>query len=76
MAELVAEVASGGTPLLRTTTLGEYLDRWLDHITPTRSPTTGRGYRFNVKRITAKLGHVQRGKLTAHHLDRGVEGIR
>jgi integrase len=70
LAELVADVASAGAPLLRSTTLEEYLDRWLDHITPTRSPTTVRGYRFKVKRITAKLGHVQLDKLTAQHLDR------
>jgi integrase len=29
-----------------------------------------RGYRFKVKRITAKLGHVRLEKLTSQHLDR------
>jgi integrase len=70
LAEFVAQSVNGGAPLLRSTTLGEYLERWLDHITPTRSPTTVRGYRFKVKRITAKLGHVRLDKLTAQHLDR------
>jgi integrase len=37
---------------------------------PTRSPTTVRGYRFKVRRITAKLGNIQLDKLTAQHLDR------
>lgn len=70
LAEFVAQTVNGGAPLLRSTTLGEFLDRWLDHITPTRSPTTVRGYRFKVKRITAKLGRVRLEKLTAQHLDR------
>jgi integrase len=51
-------------------TVAEYLQRWLDHLTPTRSPTTIRGYRFKVKRIDAKLGRVRLDKLTAQQLDR------
>jgi Phage integrase, N-terminal SAM-like domain len=70
LAEFVAQVINGAAPLLRSTTLGEFLERWLHHITPTRSPTTVRGYRFKVKRITVKLGDVQIDKLTAQHLDR------
>jgi integrase len=69
-AEFDALAVNGDAPLLRSTTLGEYLERWLDHITPTRSPTTVRGYRFKVKRITAKLGHIRLDKLTAQQLDR------
>jgi hypothetical protein len=54
LAEFVAQTVNGGAPLLRSTNLEEFLDRWLDHITPTRSPTTVRGYRFKVQRITSQ----------------------
>jgi integrase len=70
LAGFLAEVVTGAAPLAGDTTVAEYLQRWLDHITPTRSPTTVRGYRFKVKRITAKLGHVRLDKLTAQQLDR------
>jgi integrase len=66
----VSEVVGGQVPLTGSTTLSEYLDNWLAHITPTRSTTTVRGYRFKIKRIDAKLGSVRLGKLTAQQLDR------
>ena len=66
----VAEVVTCSGPPGPSTTVEEYLDRWLDHITPIRSPTTVRGYRFKVRRITAKIGKVQLDQLTAQHLDR------
>src|SRR5579859_5051036 len=70
LAEFVSEVVNGTAPLGASTTLGQYLDKWLEHITPTRSPTTIRGYRSKIKRITAKLGTVQLDKLTGQQLDR------
>src|SRR5438132_6944 len=70
LAEFVSSVVSGDAPVISGITLGAYLHRWLDHITPTRSPTTVRGYRFKIKRITAKLGNVGLDKLTAQQLDR------
>jgi integrase len=69
LADLVHEVSRGGVST-DTSTVAEYLDRWLDHITPTKSPTTVRGYRGKIRRINAKLGKVKLGKLTAQHLDR------
>jgi integrase len=70
LANFVSEVARGSAPLAGSTTVGEYLVTWLDHITPTRSPTTVRGYRFKIKRITAKLGNIRLDKLTAQQVDR------
>jgi integrase len=70
LASFVAEVVKGQAIVVSSTSLSEYLTKWLEHITTTRSPTTIRGYRSKVKRITAKLGHVQLEKLSAQHLDR------
>lgn len=70
LANFLTEVANGTIPIVASTTLAEYLDRWLDHITPSRSPTTIRGYKFKIKRISAKLGTISLDKLTAQHLDR------
>jgi integrase len=70
LAEFVSEVTQGTVPLKRSITLAEYLDRWIEHITPTRSPTTIRGYKFKLKRITEKLGPIRLDRLTSQHLDR------
>jgi integrase len=70
LSNFVTEVVRGQVPLTGSTTLSEYLDNWLAHITPTRSTTTVRGYRFKIKRIDAKLGNVRLEKLTAQQLDR------
>ncbi len=51
-------------------TVEEYLDRWLDRVAVSKSPTTVRGYRGKIKRIDTRLGHVQLSKLTAQHLVR------
>jgi integrase len=70
LAEFVADATHGSVPIERSTTLGQYLDRWLDHISLSRSPTTIRGYRDKTKRIKAKLGKIQLAKLSPHTLDR------
>jgi integrase len=70
LSNFLTEVVKGQVPLIASTTLSEYLRTWLDHITPTRSTTTIRGYRFKIKRISAKLGSIRLDKLTAQHLDR------
>lgn len=69
LAELVRDLGKG-LVASDTSTLSEFLDRWLDHIAPTKSPTTVRGYRGKIKRIDEKLGNVRLAKLTAQHLDR------
>jgi integrase len=66
----VTEVVNGNAVTTSSSTVSDYLNRWLTHITPSRSPTTIRGYRFKIKRISAKVGHHQVDKLTAQHLDR------
>ena len=38
--------------------------------TPTRSPSTIRGYKFRIARIDAKLGAIALDKLSPQHLDR------
>lgn len=70
LSAFVAEVAAGNVPIDGSTTLAEYLERWVSHITPTRSPTTIRGYRFKIQRIDAALGKTSLAKLSGHLLDR------
>jgi hypothetical protein len=66
----VTEVVNVSAVTTSATTVSDYLNRWLAHITATRSPTTIRGYRFKNQRISAKVGHHQVDKPTAQHLDR------
>jgi integrase len=66
----LTEVVKGQVPVVASATLSEYLSHWLDHITPTRSTTTIRGYRFKIKGISAELGGIRLDRLTAQHLDR------
>lgn len=68
LAEFVRDVTRrpGSTD---TSTVAEYLDRWLRHVAPSKSPTTVRGYRGKITRINAKVGRVRLARLTAQHLD-------
>jgi integrase len=70
LAQFVTEVATGSVTLARTATVAEFLDRWLEHIQPDRSPTTIKGYRHKVERINRQLGGIRLDRLTAQHLDR------
>lgn len=70
LARFVAEVTSGSVPVVASTTVGAFLDQWLEHIKPDRSPTTIRGYRFKIARIKEQFGAVRLDKLTPQHLDR------
>lgn len=70
LARFVAEVTNGSVPVVASTTVGAFLDQWLEHIKPDRSPTTIRGYRFKIARIKKQLGSVRLDKLTPQHLDR------
>jgi integrase len=70
LAQFVTEVANGTVPVAASAPLGEFLDRWLEHIKPSRSPTTIKGYRHKIERIKAQLGGVRLDRLTAQHLDR------
>lgn len=70
LAQFVTEVTNGTVPLDASATLAEFLDRWVDHIRPNRSPTTIKGYRHKIDRINKRLGGVRLDRLTAQHLDR------
>jgi integrase len=70
LATFVTDVINGNAPMAGSTSVAEFLDRWVEHITPTRSPTTIRGYKFKIKRIDARLGPIALAKLTAQDLDR------
>jgi integrase len=70
LADFVTEVTSGRAPVASSTTLSVFLDQWINYITPTRSPTTVRGYRDKARRIACKLGRIQLANLNAHTLDR------
>lgn len=69
LAELASQVRSGEVALPSDMTVGELLDRWLDHITPLREPGTIRGYRTHIKAIKEQIGKVKLTKLTALHVD-------
>jgi integrase len=69
LAEFVRDVTRG-TLTTDASTVEDYLERWLDHVAVSKSPTTVRGYRGKIKRIDSKLGQIQLSKLTAQHLDR------
>ncbi|MHB8220775.1 MAG: tyrosine-type recombinase/integrase [Acidimicrobiales bacterium] len=70
LAKMVADVSagrlSGGA-----TTVGQLLDRWLEHLDSIgRSPTTVREYRAIARRtVLPALGNLRLSKLTAAHLD-------
>jgi integrase len=70
LAEFVTEVTNGRASIAGSTTLSAFLNQWINYITPTRSPTTVRGYRDKARRIESKLGKIQLAKLNAHTLDR------
>ena len=70
LAEFLTEVSNRSVPVDVSTTLGAFLDRWLDHIEPNRSPSTILGYRHKIERIKKQLGNVRLDKLTPQHLDR------
>jgi integrase len=66
LAALVAEVSAGST----STTLGELLARWLEHVGEQLSPTTVREYRRLVRTtIDPALGTLPLRRVTAHRLD-------
>jgi integrase len=64
--------AASGTALTGMETVGDLLDRWLDHCDSIgRSPTTMRNYRSIVERaIRPELGNKRLSKLTAGDLDK------
>lgn len=70
LAQFVSEVTNGTVAVAASAPLGEFLDRWIEHIRPNRSPTTIKGYRHKIERIKAQLGGVRLDRLTAQHLDR------
>lgn len=80
LARLVTEVQDGkvGGP---TSTFGQLLDRWLEHIEPTRRPKTLHEYRAKIdKRIRPALGSKKLAKLSPHDIDVcyrewGAEGL-
>jgi integrase len=76
LAALVTEIGDRGAPITGGSTVGELLDRWLEHIRPQREPGTIRGYLSTIKRIKPVLGDVQVSKLTAQHLDRAYRKWR
>jgi len=68
-ARLLLEVSAGEHREARMT-VGELLDRWLEHAAPDLSPHTAHGYRRYIDRsIAPRLGHVRLDKLTTAMLD-------
>lgn len=55
LARFVVEVGRGSVDFVGSTTLAEFLDRWLDHIRPKRSPTI-KGYRHKTIGSRANSG--------------------
>ena len=68
--KFITEVEHSRSPQ-RSMTVTALLERWLDHITPTRRPSTIDRYRRKIdKAINPALGIVRLDRLTAEHLDR------
>ena len=74
LADFVSDVSKGRVPAPTSMTVAQLFEEWIDHITPTRSPTTIRGYKDKVRRINAKVGRVALTKLSAQMLDRAYQG--
>ena len=70
LARMVTEAAEGRfSP--STATVAQLLERWVEVITPKRSPTTMREHRRKIKRdIVPALGSKKLTELTAHDIDR------
>ncbi len=45
---------AGNAPMSGTLTGGDYLDRWLEHLSPALQPGTVQSYRGRVKRLEAE----------------------
>jgi integrase len=68
--KFITEVEHSRVPE-RSITVKALLERWLDHITPTRRPSTIDRYRRKIdKAINPVLGGVRIDRLSAEHLDR------
>lgn len=70
LATFVAEVEGGNAPMSGKLTVGDYLDRWLEHVRPTREPGTIRSYEGRAKRLKHELGSLRLSRLTAQRVDR------
>ncbi len=76
LAKLVVEVGGGGHSS-QDTTVSDLIDQWLELITPERSPTTARGYRWIVDNyILPTLGEVPLSKLKPAQLDAFYGNLR
>lgn len=70
LAKMVADVGAGKFDRSNAT-VGQLLDRWLEHIGPIRRPSTIAGYRAKINHaIRPALGEIRLSKLTAVELDR------
>lgn len=71
LAEFVQEVDLRSGTGSSVTPFSELLDRWLEQITPDRSPATIYTYQGYIRRdILPTLGAIPVGRLSAEHLDR------
>lgn len=69
LAKLVSDAESGKFDRTRAT-VGELLDLWLDHITPSRRPSTLAGYKAKIEHaIRPALGSIPLAKLGPAELD-------
>ena len=70
LAALVTDAEAGKFDRTRAT-VGQLLDKWLEHIEPVRRPSTINGYRGKIEHdIRPALGDVPLAKLGADDLDR------
>ena len=69
LARFVADMEAGNTPMSGTLTVGDYLDRWLGHVSPSLQPGTVQSYGGRVKRLKAEVGSIRLSRLTAHSVD-------
>lgn len=72
----MAETDARAAPITQDVTVSQLLNRWLEHNTPIREPTTVSGYATHIKAIDRELGNVKLSRLTAQHLDRAYQHWR
>lgn len=68
LAKWIAQIEQGLVVEPSRMTLGAYLERWLEAVKPSLSPTTVAKYGDDVERIKRHLGYVPLAKLTPMHV--------
>lgn len=73
--EHINTIRSGGALSSSSTTLGAFLDEWLEGQAPRLKETTWESYRIVVNRVNARIGKVKVQSLTPLEIERFYSGL-